>query len=236
MSWQIYIKLVTVDRLGFRHDCSEFMQALTLLSPWLEISRPAEQIMHIDATSDATASRIRHNELQSLPNPSNPTDEELYNLRLLASVCEEANNCAWQTTIWKCWGHLESNSSNFLWMHAEWGRTMRNSYSAKLNFMMNHFIGLQSIIKIASDLYAEASIWFVEHFVDQEDINWQAGWRLEVIVNESHLYLDFQITTFLVLKSFFPSQYPSLHGELSREAAKNHGCQLSWLLVIWTLS
>jgi hypothetical protein len=47
--------------------------------------------MRIDSTSGATASRIRHNELQSLPNPSTPTDEELYNLRLLARVCEEAN-------------------------------------------------------------------------------------------------------------------------------------------------
>jgi hypothetical protein len=49
----------------------------------------------------------------------------------------------------------------------------------------------------------------VEHFVDQENMNWQAGWQMEVIVNESHLHLDFQITTFLVSISNFPSQYPA---------------------------
>lgn len=35
-----------------------------------------------------------------------------------------------------------------------------------------------------SNLYIEASVLFVEHFVDQEDINRQAGWQLEVIVTD----------------------------------------------------
>ena len=86
-----------------------------------------------------------------------------------------------------------------------------------------------SIWQVGSDLYAEASIWFVEHFVDQEDINWQAGWQLEVIVTESHLYLDFQITMFLVSISSFPSQYPAWW-------IVQMSCKISWLLVIWTLS
>jgi hypothetical protein len=127
------------------NEYSDLKYWRSLLSPcFVEIRRPAEQMIDVAAsTPTATPSTgICEYELQSLPNlATSSTANDLYNLRLLASVCEEASNCAWQTDynleiMLRTYILNESNSSNFLWMHAEWARAddeKLHSYSATPN-------------------------------------------------------------------------------------------------------
>ena len=51
-------------------------------------------MIDVAPTPTATPSGICEYELQSLPNLATSSANDLYNLRLLASVCEEASNCA----------------------------------------------------------------------------------------------------------------------------------------------
>ena len=86
--------MLVSDRVGLGFEIRELIQVLTLLSPCFEIRRPAEQMIGVAPTPTATPSGICEYELQSLPNLATSSANDLYNLRLLASVCEEASNCA----------------------------------------------------------------------------------------------------------------------------------------------
>ena len=126
--------MLVTDRLGLRPEINDLNQVLTLLSPCFEIRSPAEHMTNVASTSPATPSGICEYELESLPNLATSSDNDLYNLRLLASVCEQVSNYAWQTTIWKCWVHLESNSSNFLQNGGGWWGTPTSPRRIKFHF------------------------------------------------------------------------------------------------------